>query len=711
MERTPRSGEWAEPGAQVSRSGHGELDEKAPMHPADEAPNQLDRSDRLEILDGPEISQNRLINHINHLNFQDRHVSLTFKHKTYGRKKILRAHPLPCRDTHLTCKWAEPVDAEILVENYQIDTLLIANGQQLVELKPNMASISNTQIHLLLPETGRQINARRKQRHTCNRVKVQLFQNSALFSGDLIDYSAPHLHIRLSATAPQTFRWIDRDTPVTLVLTRDRQTLYSGECRIMKKSVDRQAGHFNLEPVYRGIRRFEPRQFRCIRHNLTPPPDIIFSHPFFQKRIALKTMDLSGSGCSVQETEHMAVLLPGMILPECELVFSDGTCLRLTAQVLYSHVHRQTPQGNLVRCGLAFLDMAVPDHIRLLGLLHQVTDARSYVCGNVDLKALWDFFFETHFIYPQKYAFIAGNKEKIQATFEKLYTTSPSIAAHFTYQDNGRIIAHMAMIRFYESSWLIQHHAAIRSAYHRGGLMVLDQVGRFINESHRLCAMQMDYVFCYFQPENKFPAHIFGGAARYIQDPRICSIDLLAYFHHRTIAHHTEGLPPAWQLEKANEHDLKQVQLFYEGESGGLMLHGLHLIPGRTDIHGLAETYHQIGLKRDRHIFALRYQQQLCALVVVNLSDPGLNLSDLTNSAQIIVTDVMHVNSELIQTAVNSLAVIFEQSEIPVLLYPEETAGNLGLEIEKTYALWVYKTQNLDYYFRYLKRLPKFMQP
>jgi hypothetical protein len=47
-----------------------------------------------------------------------------------------------------------------------------------------------------------------------------------------------------------------------------------------------------------------------------------------------------------------------------------------------------------------------------------------------------------------------------------------------TCQENGRITAHMAMIRFYDAAWLIHHHAADASANHRGGLMMLNQISR-----------------------------------------------------------------------------------------------------------------------------------------------------------------------------------------------------------------------------------------
>jgi hypothetical protein len=78
------------------------------------------------------------------------------------------------------------------------------------------------------------------------------------------------------------------------------------------------------------------------------------------------------------------------------------------------------------------------------------------------MDALWNFFFDTGFIYPEKYAFFQANKEAIKKTYERLYSQSPHVARHFICQEKGAILGHMAMVRFYENSWLIHHHAATR---------------------------------------------------------------------------------------------------------------------------------------------------------------------------------------------------------------------------------------------------------
>jgi hypothetical protein len=658
------------------------------------------------------LSRRQLINKLNHLNFLDHTIAVVFKHNKYPRTRTIHAQPLPCRDHRLVCNWAQVVDIKQLAESYTFEAFFLPKNQQIIEVVPELESIGEEQIVFILPDACREICQRRASRFQCDGVSVLMFQNGALFHGELMDYSANQFRIAVRKTPPQTYRWIDPGSAVNIVFNKQQHTLYSGECRIVKQDRGADLRQITLEPAHRQIRRFSPREYRSSRQKLSPSPDVVFTHPLFQKTVNLKVHDISGSGFSVEEYAHLAVLLPGLIIPDLQLCFSDGSTIPCTAQVVYSRPHETDHEGDKLRCGIAILDMTAQDHTKILALLHQTSDANSYLNYKVDMDNLWDFFFESGFIYPEKYEFIQANKEKIKSTYQKLYHLSPNIAAHFIYQENGRILAHMAIVRFYEKSWLIHHHAAVRSAYNRGGLMVLNQVGRFINDSYRLDSMNMDYVFCYFRPENKFPSHIFGGTARNINNPQICSTDLFAYFHHKPTGDDTVELPDSWQLTPVSDEDLLDLKTDYDERSGGLMLRGLHLLPNLVDTGKVAESYHQLGLARDRLLFALRRKEKLCAIVVVNIADLGLNMSDLTNSVKLFVVHGGHLTNEVVDKAIDAVSGQLGLEEVPVMLYPREAAEHAGIAYEKSYCLWVYDThRNIDHYYRFLKRLLKFVQP
>lgn len=169
------------------------------------------------------------------------------------------------------------------------------------------------------------------------------------------------------------------------------------------------------------------------------------------------------------------------------------------------------------------------DHVRLMAMIQQAENKHSYICNHVDPEVLWDFFFETGFIYPKKYAFILPYKEEIKRNYEKLYSCQSAVTRHFTWQNNGTIVAHLAMLRFYEKTWML-HHLAART----------------------------------------------------------------------------------------------------EKETGGRMLDALDLAVDKS-LHSksdLSDQYHEIGLWRERRVFALRLGNKLKAVIMANISDFALNLSD-----------------------------------------------------------------------------------
>jgi hypothetical protein len=392
------------------------------------------------------------------------------------------------------------------------------------------------------------------------------------------------------------------------------------------------------------------------------------------------------------------------LIPTLELHFANSFKARCKAQVIYKNSLHRTGDGNRLKCGIALIDMSPGDHAKLLSILYQAKNGNSYLCNTVNLDDLWEFFFETGFIYPEKYGFFQKNKETIKEVYRKLYTENPDMARHFIYQEKGRILGHMAMIRFYNNSWMIHHHAA-RKANFRAGLVVLNQIGRFIHDSYRLYATKMNFVFCYYRPENKFPDRVFGGAARSIDDPKGCSLDVFSYFHFRRSSFSEMKLAPPWRLVKTDGEDLAELKYFYELNSGGLMLKALELEPDSEDINELAEVYTQCGLKRERYLFSLKKENVLKAIFILNISDVGLNLSELTNSITVIVVDPDKLTRDILYSALSCQLEKSEQNEIPVLLYPDSQLEDAVIPHEKMYKLWILNTKYGDRYFRYMHRL------
>ncbi|MGD2272951.1 MAG: hypothetical protein PVI06_21315 [Desulfobacterales bacterium] len=650
-----------------------------------------------------------LVNKLNYTNFQNGTVLVNLKHTKYNRTLILHAIPQPCEGDQLDCHWVQTEGIQQKLKLYHFTSFYLTDGNKLIMVEPQLLDINHKGISFILPDACYEVGSRSMTRHVCQGISVQFIQNSSLFHGTLLDFNAVSFRIELKATASQTFQWINPESIVSIILSDGPEMLYSGECRIIRQTWGQRTRKYVVEPLKQEIQRYRHKEYRCDRQEIKPSPDMVFKHPFTKKTVSLKVIDLSGFGFSVEEDENNAMLIPGMNIPEVRLRFGDDTPVKCKAQVVYRKMCDGGNKGLWVKCGLTILDMALEANVKLLSLLQLADHRYSYICNDVDLDELWDFFFETGFIYPEKYAYIEANKAHIKETYKKLYTQNLNIARHFIFQEKGQIMGHMAMVRFFENAWLIHHHAARKFALNKAGLIVLKQIGRFINDSYRLRQLHMDYVFSYYRSENKFPSRVFGGATQNISDPKGCSVDIFAYFHFPANPRQPVSMPNSWRLTKACSEDLLDLESYYECESGGLMLNAFGLTPEMFGQNELIEEYQRLGFNRGKYLFSLKNGDILKAVILVNISDIGLNLSNLTNSVHIIVLDSDDLTRDIFFQTLTLTAEKLNLDELTILIYPVSLANNLFIPYEKIYNLWIMSTHYSDPYFRYLERLLKFI--
>lgn len=656
------------------------------------------------IREGRRINQPYLLNALNYLNFSNKFVIMSFRHPEKGGSVSYRARPSRCRDGIFECQWTHPEKPAHLTSGYEFKEILIPIGCQLLLIKPRVEYLGEKHIRCSIPDSCLEISTRQTERVPCRSIQARLNQNGKILVGRMADFSAIAFRVAIE-TESASWQELGPDGLVDALLFDRDNILYSGKCRIIRQASGPDMKFFILEPVDIKRKLFDKKEFRNTRLSLDPAPAIVFRHPFTGRQHFLRTIDVSGGGFCVEENADQTALLPGMRIPELELHFANRFKAICKAQVIYRSPGSQTSPDDTVKCGLAVIDMTPDEHAKLLSMLYQTLNDKSYFCGTVDLDTPWRFFFETGFIYPNKYRLFQKNKESIKQTYKKLYIETSEIARHFVYQDKGRIHGHVAMLRFYNNAWLIHHHAACKTGQTRAGLVVLNQIGRFINDSHRLRSLHMQFVFCYYRPENRFPARVFGGSARSIGDRQGCSTDSFAYYLFRSSYGSRGKLAAPWHLVKTDKDDLLQLERQYRHNSGGLMLKALNLEPEAEHLGSLVSAYTQNGFMRGRYLVSLKRGKALEAIFMLNIADVGLNLSDLTNSITAIIIDAKNLTKEILHNVLATQMEVYAQEEIPVLLYPQSYAAESGLSTEKDYVLWILNMRYTDRYFKFMHRI------
>jgi hypothetical protein len=648
--------------------------------------------------EGKRVRRRDLLNILNFINFREGTIAATFRQPDSGERVSVPVYPEPCLDQSVECRWLHPGVAARAYKSYVCEGFLIGDGSTLIEVKAEALSIDDARIVFRIPECGYEKSSRKIDRHTSLGVSARLVQAGLSFDGRLEDFNARSFKLSLDSPPGGSLLWINSTAPVTAIFSKDGEILYSGECRVIRMSGHRQGRELVLAPVAGNIRRFKPKKFRSQRYVLSPAPTMRFVHPLTGDKVQLAVRDVSAAGIGVDERFESSLLLPGMIIPVLRLEIANRLVLECRAQVLYRNISHTELGEEGVSCGLVFLDMEIADQARLSAIIHQSADDRLIVNGQVDMEELWRLFFESGFIYPSKYLSIRDHKDEFKRTYQKLYFESPSIARHFLVEDRGRLLGHMSMLRYYSNSWIIHHHSATRDGRGLAGVRVLDEISRYASEFCLHPSAHMDYIVCYYRQENRFPSRVFGGVVRDVADPKGASSDAFAYLK-------LEGMgdeEKSFQLFPAKAEEMAQLRRWYEANSGGLLLDALDLNGEALDDSALDAEYSRQGFKRDRHIFCLKQDKRPMAILVLTLSDIGLNLSNLTNCMHVLVLDQDRLQSATLFSAVRSLLCQYDAADMPVLVDPPAYLDAHGIRYEKTYHLVVLSLDHSDGYYESL---------
>ena len=646
------------------------------------------------------IEKESLANILNHIHFMDGCLFVQLRHSKYDESVLVKARPGPCIGEELICHFADENLTGIDLKNYQFLNLIIDDGQSAIFVPAVLTRIGKEGFSVQLPEEGYAVEERQIKRYFCERIDAELVQGGRLIKGKLLDFSANGLRIAVPHIPSQTFDWSHTDMMLTMLhLRRDQQLLFSGLCTCIRQQEHPFFNEVVLALSEDEAKRSDRKQIKNSSKNIFTLPVIIFTHPFFGKKIQLDVSDISTSALSVYENVDEGILIQGMIVPDLTIEFAGAIRIRCSAQVVCC----VEEDRKRVRSDFEILDMDIDCYTRLVHILANSIDSYSRVSNQVDMDALWEFFFETGFIYPKKYGLIESQKEKFKQTYRSLYNSNPEIARHFVYQKNGRILAHISMVRAYERAWMIQHHAARSVEGRRAGFAVLKQIVLYLNDMHRLPSTKIDHMMVYFRPENKFPDRVFGGFARSKENDGVCSMDLCCYLPYPGLST-TAKLPDGWSLNECTSMDLWELNLFYRNRSGGLLMDALGLLQKSRSDKSLEEAYSRLGFLRKWKAYALKYGEELEAVLIVNQSDLGVNLSELLNGIKVFLINPKSLSRAIISAAIGELVKEYRMEKIPILFFPFDYGKAKDMRFEKQYQLWIYDARFVDQFLQYMKR-------
>lgn len=133
------------------------------------------------------------------------------------------------------------------------------------------------------------------------------------------------------------------------------------------------------------------------------------------------------------------------------------------------------------------------------------------------------------------------------------------------------------------------------------------------------------------------------------------------------------------------------------------MLEALDLTPAAAGPDRLNEHYARAGLNRQRQILAVKQGATLRAVISVTMTNLGLNLSELTNAATLIILEPKAFPYDTFLRVLSWLGGHFPMEQMPVMVFPEEYTRDNNLPCERVYNLWVSNLDWVELYAQYIK--------
>jgi hypothetical protein len=644
------------------------------------------------------LSQRAIINTLNQLHFSGKSTFAHMTFKSTGEEFLVQIKPEPCINEHFSCLLPQSTSFDF--SHFTFKNLIIDDGKNILLIPGKMESISKERLKMVLPTSGTILGTRQAKRFQSSFINVELNAHAHEINGTLHDFSASGLRVVLNKEF-ERYDALSIDDHIKIVLRRGDRVVYSGPGII--KRISARFHSVVIIPSRDPQLKYVQRVYRHKRLKISPTPRVEFYHPIMDRIVAYDILDLNTAGFSIQERSERLLFLPGMSFEHVNLVFSGEFKLAFSARAVYMKDLRH----NMAQIGFSITDIDPSDYRRLFNVITRADDPHSLALSKVSVDSLWDFFFKSGFIYPEKYRCISRSQKHFQRIYEKLYNECHDLFVGLTYQQNDEIYGHVSLFKAYPRAWMVQHLAAIPMGKKRTGLYVLNNILDFLDGFHRMKSVGMDYLIFNYRPENKFPNFFFSGVYRTLNAPHMCSIDTSAYVMYQ-VPQTLKDLPAGWNLRPCEEKDIQHLHEAYHKHSPGLLIDSFCL--DKRDDPVFFETYRKYGLKRSVTPYVLQKDGTDKAFFIVERSDRGLNLSDLLNSIRIFLPDTSpeFMPREILQIALSYLGQEYNSPEIVLQIFPVEYCTKAGINFKKRYTVWIASTGYFDPYFDAIRKMTKF---
>jgi hypothetical protein len=154
-------------------------------------------------------------------------------------------------------------------------------------------------------------------------------------------------------------------------------------------------------------------------------------------------------------------------------------------------------------------------------------------------------------------------------------------------------------------------------------------------------------------------------------------------------------------IDIAHAEDIKDFLHLYKQISNGLLPRAFNF----TESDELFHLYASNDLNRILKTYVLQTENGPAAIVLLLMSDVGLNMSDVTHCMYFFAIQDDELDKDLINKCVQEILQRENANDTSLMLFPESLANHINIQAEKRYTLWILNLAYLDEYFQYCTRL------
>jgi len=418
-----------------------------------------------------------------------------------------------------------------------------------------------------------------------------------------------------------------------------------------------------------------------------------FYHPFFSEHLlTYSIVDLSNSGFSFAMGEQEPPMPQGLVVRNASVQLPRKQ--RLEVSFVVSYVQDLEPSleqaGFVQRIGVRLIDVTSEVLKEVTNFIQKENSEFLTDANSDDYYRLWEFYFETSFIYGSKRKQIQPFSDKVFDTDKKLMQSNTPLVKKVLYKQDGEIKGHLATIKIFDDTLIIQHLNASKTAGASAGQSVIRAMTTYFLDHYANQQAANRYVCAYYRPENLYPDLVFGKTAVLVNDPHICWTR-----NYRFCLPSPQPVSVKQNIicTDATDIDLRDLEVLLIERDEILLMRVEGLYRESMQALKVSKEFEKIGLYRYRKVFVARDSvSQSVAYAICNYTSPGVNFSELTNSVKFFYKSATAAIAQELADGLGQIVLkSYRDTDMPncVLLLTEDQPIPAGFMHTKSYIWWV----------------------